>query len=151
MPNLPPEGADPDLHVLALAATPEGVERLRGALERAGCDAYVACARHGDDAREYVRDSGAQGRLPDLVVVDLAHVTPALAEFLTWMDQRGSVIRIPTIGLKDCARMPNDCERRLDALLCRRMGPREEATLRQILADLWFHGDITRTGAIALH
>jgi CheY-like chemotaxis protein len=88
--------------ILVADDSPDDVELLRRAFERAGIDNPIECARDGQEVMQYLRNRASSGDgLPLLLLLDLNMPRCPGLGVLAWLRQEPHLPKLPTIVLSD--------------------------------------------------
>ncbi|MBX9619552.1 MAG: response regulator [Hyphomicrobiales bacterium] len=136
-----------DVHFLLVEDDADEAALLRRVLHRSSHHIYCRELVNGRQAVDYIRrvaNDSAVG-LPDLILLDIQMPVMTGLEFLAWLraDARYNAVQVVVLtGVRDDAILRQALALGANAALNKELRREDADTLRQMIIDMWFHGEV---------
>lgn len=136
-----------EVHFLIVEDDPDDVVMLNRALARSPHIIYCQYASNGREAVNYIEKVAADpnSSLPDLILLDIQMPIMTGLEFLAWLRANSAYDRTQVIvltGVRDNTILRQALALGANAALNKEMRREDADSLRQMMIDVWFHGEI---------
>lgn len=136
-----------DVHFLMVEDDADDAALLRRVLQRSSHHIYCREVVNGRQAVDYMRRAAGDSAvgLPELILLDIQMPIMSGLEFLAWLraDARFNAVQVVVLtGVRGDAILQQALALGANAALNKELRREDADALRQMMIDVWFHGEV---------